>query len=236
MTEQYAGLESALERVVTAMRGHLEAVRGAVGHTDDEAVWRAYVELNNVSAEYDELLHATFGEVTPWDVEVIDAEQAERAFGVGADRVADADPDPHPAVVSVRQRRDYRVPSVAALLGLATAARQAMSAPSGQARPAVSSVGEAFVELMQAGDGSLGALDLPELEPLDGIVVVAEVGVALDPSGYPDTDGTGPFVIDGEDRLIDRLDEHACVGVAADEAAGVDPMGPSGCHGHGTTG
>jgi hypothetical protein len=67
------------------------------------------------------------------------------------------------------------------------------------------------LELMQAGDGSLGALDIPELESLDGVVVVAEVGKALDPSAFDDTDATGPFELKSGDRLVDRLDEHAYV-------------------------
>src|SRR5439155_26645044 len=73
----------------------------------------------------------------------------------------------------------------------------------------VESVGEAVLELMQAGDGSLGALDIPELESLNGVVVVAEVGAPLDPEAYDDGDGTGPFHVGAEDRLVDRLDEPA---------------------------
>ena len=81
--------------------------------------------------------------------------------------------DPYPHVVSVRQRRDYRVPSVAALLRLAEEGR----APAGEDEvlEPVATVGEAVLELLQSGDGSLGMLDVPELEPLDGVVIVAEV-------------------------------------------------------------
>ena len=32
-----------------------------------------------------------------------------------------------------------------------------------------------MLELLQSGDGSLGMLDVPELDPLDGVVIVAEV-------------------------------------------------------------
>jgi hypothetical protein len=62
---------------------------------------------------------------------------------------------------------------------------------------------------MQAGDGSLGALDIPELESLDGVVVVAEVVEPLDPEVYEDADGSGPFAVNAGDRVVDRLDEHA---------------------------
>ena len=76
--------------------------------------------------------------------------------------------DPHPQVISVRQRRDYRVPSVAALLRVAEAARRSAVPEDEEAGP-VESVGEAVLELLQAGDGSLASLDIPELEPLDGL-------------------------------------------------------------------
>jgi len=57
---------------------------------------------------------------------------------------------------------------VAALIRVAEAARRA--APSADEEPdePVESVSEALLELLQSGDGSLGALDIPELEPLDG--------------------------------------------------------------------
>ena len=51
-------------------------------------------------------------------------------------------------------------------------------------------------------------MDVPELEPLDGIVTVAEVTAALDLDAYEETDGSGPFTIGTGDRLVGRLDEH----------------------------
>ena len=69
MTDRHAELDAALERVIAAARDHLTAVKAADGRTDDDEVWRAYVELNNASYEYDEMLLDAFGEVTPWDVE-----------------------------------------------------------------------------------------------------------------------------------------------------------------------
>jgi hypothetical protein len=211
MTDQYAELDAALERVVEAAKAHLAAVKAAQGRVDDDDVWQAYVNLNNTSFAYDEQLLDAFGEVTPWDVESIDPDEADQRFGaVGG--LDGAESDPHPRVISVRQRRDYRVPSVSALLRAAEAARRATVQGADEPVAAVESVGEAVLELMQASDVSLGALDIPELESLDGVVVVAEVGQPLDPEAFEETDGTGPFALDENDRLVDRLDEHASLG------------------------
>ena len=210
MTDRHAELDAALERVITAARDHLAAVRAADGRADDDEVWRAYVELNNASFEYDEQLLDAFGEVTPWDVDPIDPDEADKQFGVGVGGgLAD---DAYEHVISVRQRRDYRVPSVSALLRAAEAARRAAVQGADAPVAAVESVGEAVLELMQASDVSLGALDIPELESLDGVVVVAEVSQPLDPEAFEETDGTGPFALDENDRLVDRLDEHASLG------------------------
>jgi hypothetical protein len=212
MNDRHADLDAALERVIGAAREHLTAVKAAEGRVDDEGVWRAYVALNNASFEYDELLLDVFGEVTPWDVEAIDPDEADQRFGAGLGGVDGAEPaDPYAHVVSVRQRRDYRVPSVAALLRVAEAARRSAltdGEPAEVAEP-VESVGEAVLELLQAGDGSLGALDVPELEPLDGVVAVAELAEPLELEEYAEDDGTGPFQLAGSDRLVGRLDEHS---------------------------
>ncbi len=209
MTDRHdAELDAALERVLDAAREHLAAVRAAEGRPDDDRVWRAYVELNNASFAYDELMLDAYGEVTPWDVESIDPDEADREFGIAA---ADDTEDPFPHVVSIRQRRDYRVPSVSALLRLAESARRA--APHAENEPVqpVESVGEAVLELMQLGDGSLGALDIPELEPLNGLVVVAQVGTELDPEEHDDPEAVDAFRLGRDDKVLDRLDEHAMV-------------------------
>jgi hypothetical protein len=215
MTERQTELDAALDRVISAARDHLAAVQAADGRADDDQVWRAYVELNNASFEYDERLLDAYGEVTPWDVDMIDADEAARQFAMG-DEGAD---DPYPRVVSVRQRRDFRVPSVSALLRLGDSARQAGPHADDEPSAPVESVGEAMLELMQAGDGSLGALDIPELESLNGVVVVAEVGAGLDPEVFEDSDATGPFQLRDGERLVDRLDEHTYAEID-DEAAG----------------
>ncbi len=200
MTEKFAELDAALERVITAARAHLGAVKAAEGEPDDDAVWRAYVDLNNASHEYDEQLNDVFGEVTPWDLEAISAEEAAGRLTTlvadtgGAPLTPD---DPYPHVVSVRQRRDYRVPSVGALLRMAETTRATVD---GDTVAQMTTVSEAVLELLQSGDGSLGMLDIPELDPLDGVVVVAEVAQPLDPESHAETDGQGPFLLGERDR------------------------------------
>ncbi|GAB1641162.1 hypothetical protein [Krasilnikovia sp. MM14-A1259] len=208
MSDQYAELDKALERVFDAARAHLAAVKAAEGRVDDDEVWQAYVTLNNTSYAYDEQLLDTFGEVTPWDVESIDPDEADRRFGLGMDGLGgNGAADPYPQVISVRQRRDYRVPSVAALLRIAEVARRE-AVPADEDAGSVESVGEAVLELLQAGDGSLASLDVPELEPLDGLLTVSEVAQPLDLEAYDDADGTGPFTPEAGDLLVGRLDEH----------------------------
>ncbi|MER7894023.1 hypothetical protein ABTX15_29835 [Micromonospora sp. NPDC094482] len=204
MTDQHGELDAALERVIDAARRHLAAVRAAQGRIDDDDVWQAYVALNNASYAYDEQLLDAFGEVTPWDVDSIDPDEADERFG-GAEG-AEAG-DPHPRVISVRQRRDYRVPSVSALIRVAEAARREGTPEDDEPAP-VEGVGEAVLELLQNGDGSLGALDIPELEPLDGVVMVSEVGTPVDLESFDDDDPVGPFQPAVDDRLVGRLDEH----------------------------
>ncbi|MEU7614916.1 hypothetical protein AB0M91_21570 [Micromonospora rifamycinica] len=205
MTDQHGELDVALERVIDAARAHLTAVRAAQGRIDDDDVWQAYVALNNASFAYDEQLLDAFGEVTPWDVESIDPDEADERFGGSG--AGDPATDPHPQVISVRQRRDYRVPSVSALLRVAEVARRE-GTPEGDEPAPVEGVGEAVLELLQSGDGSLSALDVPELEPLDGVVMVSEVGTPVDLESFSDDDPVGPFTPAADDRLVGRLDEH----------------------------
>jgi hypothetical protein len=218
-TDQYAELDAALEQVIEAARAHLAAVKSAQGRVDDDDVWQAYVHLNNASFAYDEQLLDAFGEVTPWDVESIDPDEADHRFGVGIGGIdGDEAADPYPRVLSVRQRRDYRVPSVAALLRIADAARS-NSVPDDEDPGSVESVGEAVLELLQAGDGSLSSLDVPELEPLDGLLTVSEADAPLDLEAYPDEDGTGPFTPADGEQLVGRLDEHPFLADEEDDHA-----------------
>jgi hypothetical protein len=209
MTDQNAELDAALDEVVAAARAHLAAVKTAAGRIDDDDVWQAYVALNNASFAYDEKLLDAYGEVTPWDVESIDPDEADQRFGLGADGFDAAEStDPYPQVISVRQRRDYRVPSVGALLRVADVARRNSVPDDDEDADAVETVGEAVLELLQAGDGSLASLDVPELEPLDGLLTVSEIGQPLDLEAFEDSDGDGPFQPREGDLLVGRLDEH----------------------------
>jgi len=220
MTDQNAELDAALEAVVAAARAHLAAVKAAAGRIDDDDVWQAYVDLNNASFGYDEKLLEAYGEVTPWDVESIDPDEADHRFGLGMDGFDAAESkDPYPQVVSVRQRRDYRVPSVSALLRVAEAARR-NAVPEDEDPGLVESVGEAVLELLQAGDGSLASLDVPELEPLDGLLTVTEVAAPLDLEAFDDADGNGPFAPVDTDLLVGRLDEHPFLPDEEDDHAG----------------
>ncbi|AGL18635.1 hypothetical protein [Actinoplanes sp. N902-109] len=219
MTDQNAELDAALERVVEAARAHLAAVKAAQGRVDDDDVWQAYVDLNNASFAYDEQLLEAYGEVTPWDVESIDPDEADARFGGAVTGLDGASADPYPQVVSVRQRRDYRVPSVGALLRVADAARRNLVPADEEAGP-VESVGEAVLELLQAGDGSLSSLDVPELEPLDGLLTVSEVREPLDLEAFADEDGAGPFAPGPDDLLVGRLDEHPFLPDEEDDHAG----------------
>jgi hypothetical protein len=217
MTDRMADLDAALDRVVDAARAHLAAVKAAEGRIDDDGVWQAYVALNNASFAYDEQLLDAFGEVTPWDVESIDPDEADQRFGLGVGGLDGAEPsDGYQQVISVRQRRDYRVPSVSALLRVAGAARRS-AVPEDEDPGPIESVGEAVLELLQSGDGSLSSLDVPELEPLDGLITVSETAKPLDLEAYEDSDGAGPFTPGADDLLVGRLDEHPYLPEEEDE-------------------
>lgn len=198
MSEPSDRLDDALERVVTAARAHLAAVRAAAGAGDDPRVWRSYVALNNLCAAYDRLLREEFGEATPWQTEPIEEGQEP----VPATPVTGT--DPYPAVLSVRQRRDYRVPSTGALLAAASAA-VGRSALGGEPPRPPATVADAVLALIGAGDGSLAALEAPELEPVGGVVVVSERATVA-PSA--DVAAEALFAVDPAERLLGRLDEQ----------------------------
>jgi hypothetical protein len=196
--EQHAGLDAALETVISAARRHLEAVKAADGRPDDDAVWSAYVALNNAAVAYDDEMLARFGEVTPWDVQPIDPEAVDAEFSTVV-----TERDTEPMMIAVRQRRDYLVPSTVALLRVAQKLRAGAEDDT-----EVTTVGEAVLELLQAGDGSLAPLDIPELEPLDGVVTVSEIETSLDLDAAPEDDVDALFAVADDERLVGRFDEH----------------------------
>lgn len=209
MTDQAAELDDALEQVMAAARVHLAAVKDAGGAIDDERVWHSYVALNNASFEYDQLLLDRYGEVTPWETESIDLRAteagAEPSFLTAADiAVGQArDDDPYPAVVSVRQRRDYRVPSMSGLLAAAEDAAHRGALDDEELEPP-ETLADAVLELVRDGDGSLAGLDVPELEPLAGVVTVSEVPDPLDVS----TDDSSRLFQAAGEKLVGRVDEE----------------------------
>ena len=112
MTDQHAELDAALERVIEAARAHLAAVKAAEGRVDDDDVWQAYVDaqqrlvrLRRAAARRVRRGHAVGRRVDRPGR----GRPALRRVGVGGRTTARSD-DPYPQVVSVRQRRDYRVP------------------------------------------------------------------------------------------------------------------------------
>jgi len=209
-------LTDALEAMIDAARGHLRQVRAADGRVDDESVWQAYVALNNAACEYDELLRTHYDEVTPFDVEPLEVDSHDS--GIDAAQVIEeaVEPDPDPAVISVRQRRDYLVPSAAALLRAAEHARDQIPDPEGDDQP-IQGIGDAVLELLHAGDGSLRCLEVPELTPLDGIVVVNDVSGGLDVADTPDGAENLAFAVLGSEPMIGRLDERSFHGGSGEQ-------------------
>lgn len=171
-------LEHALARVCEAARQHLRTVLAADGEADDDAVWADYVALNNASLAYDRLLEERTGEVTPWEVAEelsVDEDDTEAA--------GEADDPGDDLRISVRQRRDYVVPSIEGLLAAGAAARTVAWGALDRERGGepVRSVGEAVYELLHAGGGSLAGLDVPALVPQSGLVLVNVVDDTLGP-------------------------------------------------------
>jgi len=171
-------LEHALARVCEAARQHLRTVLAADGEADDDAVWADYVALNNASLAYDRLLEERTGEVTPWEVAEelsVDEDDTEAA--------GEADDPGDDLRISVRQRRDYVVPSIESLLAAGAAARTVAWGALDRERGGepVRSVGEAVYELLHAGGGSLAGLDVPALVPQSGLVLVNVVDDTLGP-------------------------------------------------------
>lgn len=214
-----AEIDAALEAVVTAARAH-RALLKAGERTSEQDLYRAYVALNNATVRYDDLLNATYDEVTPWDVEYIEPaaeEFVEVINGAEAMRAPSSEPEPPvkegSVTISVRQRRDYQVPDVAELRELAAEVRRQTWAdhdPS-YARTPVTHLGDAVYELILAGDGSLAALDAyPQLIPGNGVLIINMVS---EPLSFADTDAEDteqdePFRVAPTDALLYRMDEE----------------------------
>jgi hypothetical protein len=224
-----AEIDSAFDAVIVAARAHLALLRAGDRATEQQ-VARAYVALNNATVRYDDLLSEAYDEVTPWDVEYLEPEEG-----------ADTDvPEPAPeeaaaaesgaSTICVRQRRDFQVPDIAALLTLGSEQRQRnWSAHDPQyARTPVSNLGDAVYELVLAGDGSLASLDAyPELVPGNGVLMVNTVASPLTFGDPEQSEEDEPFRLRPGDVLLYRLDEEIVDEIAEELDADDDEEAPA---------
>lgn len=218
-----AQIDAALDAVVTAARNHRAVLRAG---SSEERVWRAYVALNNATVRYDDLISEVYDEVTPWDCEYLEAEgepeidvsQAPRSAASGGVIV-----DAGALMVCVRHRRDYVIPEPTRLLALATEARQRSWAAinaTHAARP-VTDVGEAVNELVQAGDGTVAALDSypEELVPGNGVLLV---NALHRPLTFPEVAAGAdePLALGPDEVQLYRMDEEVVDEEALEDAEG----------------
>jgi|GEM_PF-693903 hypothetical protein len=249
-----AEIDAALEAVVRAARHHRAVLKSPV--STDEEIWAAYTTLNNASVQYDDLVNQTYDEVTPWDCEYIDPDEAvqaaapslgrsgvashtvmaplltdddlnehglsegatgqgkapNRRAGLSPARYADVgeagDRDERDLLLCVRQRRDYVIGDVAAVLAAARTARAGVD--TWQDEPGaidITGLGEAIYALIEAGDGTLAALDdVDEIEPANGVVLVNQTLTPV-PLAELDSDPELAFSLSPTDKLLYRLDE-----------------------------
>jgi hypothetical protein len=220
-----AQIDAALEAVVAAARNHRAVLRTGAS---EERIWRAYVALNNATVRYDDLISEVYDEVTPWDCEYLESDSAvptaeplvpavvplaggaalpgDLVFGPAGDEPEPAD---GPLMVCVRHRRDYVVPEPARLLALATEARQRSWAAidTTHATRPVTEVGEAVNELVQAGDGTVAALDAypEELVPGNGVLLV---NALRRPLTFPEAGADEPLALGTDEVQLYRMDEE----------------------------
>ena len=197
--------------MIAAARAHLARCGRPTARPTTTAVWRAYVALNNAARDYDELLNDVFGEVTPWDLEAIPADEAdERSAGSIS---ADAEPDwsrrrPVPAgalgAAAARLPGAERVRAAAGGRGVrrgsrgdgrgaarrsTTVARGGAGAAAGRRRLARHARPAGAGAARRRGGGGRG-------------------GRPLDPDAARRADGEAPFRLGPDDRTLARLDER----------------------------
>ncbi|SHN45961.1 hypothetical protein [Cryptosporangium aurantiacum] len=231
-----AQIDAALEAVVHAARHHRAVLRAGAA---EEQVWRAYVALNNATVRYDDLISEVYDEVTPWDCEYLESDGEAPPEPAVPPVLPPADvpvpvPDGGALLVSVRHRRDYVVPQPSRLLALATEARRTSWAAvdaTHAARP-VTEVGEAVNELVQAGDGTVAALDAypEELVPGNGVLVVNALRRPLTFADTPATAIPDPLLLGPDEAQLYRMDEEIVDEDSLDEPAAAygDPTAPRG--------
>lgn len=210
MSEFSDDLDVALERVTHAAKVHLDAVRSG----SEPAIEEAFRSLAAASESYGHRLRSATGEVTPW-----------RPV-----RATRRRPDPSTLVhdgmtISVRKRRDYTVPNIDDLLVAATDIRNDTYSSGGDdvhwsdLDADITDVGEAIYELLQAADGSLAGLDLPELWAGAGLIMVNAVPRPLDLDEDDDQEDL-PFLLGRRTAVLMRIDEQVQQTVVKE----VDPM------------
>jgi hypothetical protein len=208
-----AEIDTALDAVIVAARAHRALLR-AGERASERDVSRAYVALNNATVRYDDLLSETYDEVTPWDVELLESDDAGEepaAPDYPPARLGVALADSGSALICVRQRRDYQVPDIAALIRLGTEVRAknwSEHDPEHGSTP-VTNLGEAVYELVLAGDGTLASLDAySQLVPGNGVLLVnaLEHGLRVVEAAQGEEDE--PFRLTPSDPLLYRLDEE----------------------------
>jgi hypothetical protein len=213
-----AEIDAALDAVIVAARAHRALLRAGDRATEAD-VARAYVALNNATVFYDDMLSEAYDEVTPWDVELMEADEE---AGVPIDPFAVREvATSGPALICVRQRRDYQVPEIADLLRLGAEMRRqnwAENDPEHADAP-VTNLGEAVYELVLAGDGSLASLDAyAQLIPGNGVLLVNAIERGL-PRVLESNPGEEdePFRLTPADPLLYRLDEEIVDGEDEDD-------------------
>lgn len=205
-----AEIDSALDAVIVAARAHLALLR-ADDRSTEQQVARAYVSLNNATVRYDDLLSQAYDEVTPWDVEYLEPEEGADTDAATPPPVSATAAESGSTTICVRQRRDFLVPDIAALLHLGTHQRQRnwSEHDPDYAQTPVSNLGDAVYELVQAGDGSLASLDAyPELVPGNGVLLVNTVTDPLTFGEAAQSEEDEPFRLRPGDALLYRLDEE----------------------------
>lgn len=226
-----AQIDAALEAVVSAARRHRAVLQSG---QPEERIWRAYVALNNATVRYDDLISEIYDEVTPWDCEYLESDGDAAPDGGAATPVAPRAPrapgggapvGDGAVMVSVRHRRDYVIPEPGRLLSLASEARRTSWAAvdaTHASRP-VTDVGEAVNELVQAGDGTVSALDAyPEdLVPGNGVLLVNALRRPLTFAEGSTPDGPDPLLLGPDEAQLYRMDEEI-----VDEDSLDDPAPP----------
>lgn len=205
-----AEIDSALDAVIVAARAHLALLR-AGDRASEQQVARAYVALNNATVRYDDLLSEEYDEVTPWDVEYLEPEDGDVTEVPTEAPATVAEAKSGSTTICVRQRRDFQVPDIAALIQLGTdqRLRNWSAHDPNYARTPVRTLGDAVYELVLSGDGSLAALDAyPELVPGNGVLLINAVGVPLTFGDPVQSEDDEPFRLRPGDGLLYRLDEE----------------------------